>query len=178
MQYYSKPRVTSCSVSYSFLLSALIDHEHTSSCACVSCPELPPSGSTFLSLQGACAFTVATEILQRQTQAALETRMMTTCWTEKNPSCSGAENHVSGANSQVRHPRHFLLGVPPAAMPSLVCAQGSPVTFINGKKHGRQRPQAESERGTGGKSLSPRNSAELLCKWSWHVCELLIACKY
>lgn len=60
----------------------------------------------------------------------------------KNTSCRGSENHVSGANSQIRHPRHFLLDVPPAATASSVYTQDSPVTFINGKKHGRQRPQA------------------------------------
>lgn len=163
MQYYSKSRVTSCSVSWSFLLSAHIDHEHTSSCVYISCPPLPLPGRTFLSLQGACTFTVATEILQRQTQATLETRMMTTCWTEKNTSCRGAENHVSGANSQIRHPRHFLLDVPPMAMPSSVYAQGSPVTFTNGKKHGRQRPQTARERGMwrGGKPCSKKQSCSV-----------------
>lgn len=89
MQYYSKSRVTSCSVSYSFLLSAHIDQEHTSSCVYISCPQLPPPGSTFLSPQGACAFTVAAAILQRQTQATLETRMVNTCWTEKTLPAEG-----------------------------------------------------------------------------------------
>ena len=70
----------------------------------------------------------------------------------KNTSCRGAENHVSGANLQIWHPRHLLLDVPLAAMPSSICIPGSPVTFINGKKHGRQRPQAARERGTGVKS--------------------------
>lgn len=63
MQYYSKSRVTSCSVSYSFILSAHIDHEHTSSCVYISYPQLLPPSSTFLSPRGTCAFAAATEIL-------------------------------------------------------------------------------------------------------------------
>lgn len=83
MQYYSKSRVIFCSVSYMFLLSAHIDHKHTSSCVYINCPQLPLPRSTFLSSQGACTLTVATEILQRQTQATFEKRVMNTCWTEK-----------------------------------------------------------------------------------------------
>lgn len=109
MQHYSKSRVIFCSVSYLFRLSARTDHEHTSSCVCISCPQLPLPSSTFLSPQGACTFTVATQILQRQTQAASENQVMNTCWTEeKLPAEGQRENHITGATdltSQALSPR-------------------------------------------------------------------------
>lgn len=55
-------------------------------------------------------------------------------------------------------PDTFLSDVPLATIPS-VCNQGSPVPFINGKKHARQRPQAAREReelGGGGKPDSKK----------------------
>lgn len=88
-QYYTKSVVTSHSAFYLFLLLAHIDDEHTSSCVHISCPQLPLPGPTFPSLQGASAFTMATKILQRKTQAILETRMMNTCWTEKTLPAEG-----------------------------------------------------------------------------------------
>lgn len=109
MQYYSKSRVTSRSVSYSFLLPAHTDHKHTLSCAYIGCLQLPLPGSTFLSPQGAYTFAVATEILQRQAQQLLEHGCWTHAGQKKSPPCSGTENHISGANSQIQHPRHFLL---------------------------------------------------------------------
>lgn len=82
-QYYTKLRVKSCFISYLFHLSAHIDDERTSSCVHISCPQLPLPVSIFPSLQGACAFTVAMKVLQRQTQATLEMWMTNTCWTEE-----------------------------------------------------------------------------------------------
>lgn len=56
---------------------------HPVSISLASDIELPLASSTLLSLQGACVFTVATEILQRQTQATLEMWMMNTSQIEK-----------------------------------------------------------------------------------------------
>lgn len=130
MQYYSKSRVTSCSVSYSFLLPAHTDHKHISSCVYISCPQLPLPGSTFLSPQGTCTLTVATATLERQAQQLLERGCRAHAGQKNKPPCSRAGNHISGANSQVQQRRHLLLDVLLVEKPSSVYPQDSPATFI------------------------------------------------
>lgn len=88
-QYYTKSMVTSYSAFYSFLLSAHVDDEHTSSYVHISCPRLLLPSPIFRSLQGTSAFTMATKILRRKTQDILETRMMNTCWTDKTLPAEG-----------------------------------------------------------------------------------------
>lgn len=79
IQYHSKWRVTSfLFLTCSFFLAHMV-YKHTSSSVHISCPQLPPPCFS--------RFTVFPEILQRQMLATLETRMMNTCWTEKNTIC-------------------------------------------------------------------------------------------
>lgn len=85
-------------------------YKHTSSCVHISCPQLPPAVSHF------SQFFVFSEILQRQTWTTLETGMINTCWTGKKHHLQTAQDHISGANSQLWNPKHFLIDIPPVAM--------------------------------------------------------------
>lgn len=137
---------------------------HTSSCAHISCLQLPPGAPHF------SQFIVFSEIPQRQMWATPETCVMNMCWSEKTSPAKGIESHKWCQLTALTCKAVLL-----RCTTSDNVSSGFPVTFINGKETkatGCKRKRAEGE------TPCPRECTELPCKQRWHICELLIACKY
>lgn len=86
-----------------------------------------------------------------------------------------AQNHVKCCQLTALTSKALFLICTTSGNVTSGCAQGFPVTSKNGK--GTKATGCKRKRGEG-RTPCPREGAELPCKQSRHICELLIAWKY
>lgn len=143
----------------SFFVAHIV-YKQTSSSVHISCPQLPPA------VPHSSQFSVLSEVLQRQTRVTLETRIMNTCWREKTPPPEGTESHkwchLTALTSEALSLRFTTSG-------NVTISLYSRLPSNIHKREGAQETKAK---------CCKRKDSELPCEQSWHICKLLIACKY